>query len=131
MRNSADTIVFAEKVGFSLGDRLYYLKIWHGKNRRGWLSELMQNMVPVDVLRFNEPEISKFIQAMERDPSTFGLLGYASAIEQICRYLDRNQHDKVKANMVSAIAMSETLNDYTRDSFEKHFGFRVLSILES
>lgn len=127
VRNAADTLYFAQQTGYSIGNRLLYMKIWSGNNRRGRLSDVMQNMVPVDVIRFNEKEVSKLIREMEQDRSTFAMLGYSSAIEQICRYLDKSGHGKVKATLSSAISMSESLNEYTRTTIEKYFGVQVYS----
>lgn len=127
IRNAADTLYFAKLAGYSIGDRLLYMKIWSNNNRRGRLHDFMQNMVPVDVIKFNEREVSKLISEMERDKSTFAMLGYSSAIEQICRFLDKSGHGKVKARLSSAISMSETLNDYTKTTIEKYFGVPVYS----
>jgi phenylacetate-CoA ligase len=33
-RNSADTIYFAKRAGFSVGDKLIYLKIWSENNKK-------------------------------------------------------------------------------------------------
>jgi phenylacetate-CoA ligase len=127
VRNAADTLYFAQRTGYSIGDRLLYLKIWSGNNRKGRLGELMQNIVPVDVITFNEKEVSQLIQSMERDRSTFAILGYSSAIERICQYLDGAKRGPVQARLSSAISMSETLNDYTRTTIEKYFGVPVYS----
>ncbi|MBE0666322.1 MAG: CoF synthetase, partial [Bacteroidales bacterium] len=84
-------------------------------------------IIPIDVIRFSDNEISNLIAKMERDPSTFSLLGYSSALELICRYLERTSHGRVKADVSSVIAISETLNDYTRQGVEKYFGVKAVS----
>ena len=95
-RNSADTMYFAEKAGFKVGDKLVYMKIWSENNKKPKLQTWMQNMVPLDVISFNEKEHEALIKMMEADNSTFGFLGYSSALELICKYLDQHNYQKVK-----------------------------------
>jgi len=126
-RNSADTMYFAARAGYQIGDRLMYMKIWSANNKKPTLPGMMQNMVPVDVITFNDKETEALVNRMESDSSNFAFLGYSSALENICRWLDRSNHGKVKARLSSAISMSETLNDYTKQTIEKYFGVPVYS----
>lgn len=127
LRNYADTLYFAGLAGYKTGHRLVYLKIWVKEKMKSPLAYRLQNIVPVDVIRFNDREIEALINRMEKDRSTFGLLGYASALELICRYLGRTGHGPVWADVKSIIAISETLNDNTRESLEKYFGVPAVS----
>lgn len=126
-RNSADTMYFAQKAGYRIGDRLLYMKIWSANNKKASLPGIMQNMVPVDVISFNDKEVAALIQQMEKDNSNFAFLGYSSALELICKWLDKSGYGKVKTTLSSAISMSETLNDYTKTTIEKYFGVPVYS----
>lgn len=126
-RNTADTMYFARKAGYHLGDRLLYMKIWSANNKKAALPGLMQNIVPVDVITFNDAEVEALIGQMESDKSTFSFLGYSSALELICKWLDATGHGKVNTKLSSAISMSETLNDYTKSTIEKYFGVPVYS----
>ncbi len=121
LRNYSDTLYFAGLAGYRPGQRLIYLKIWAKKKMKNPVVYLSQNIVPIDVIHFNDGEIEELISKMECDRSTFSILGYASALELICRYLDRTGHGPVNADVRSVIAMSEALNDYTRQSFEEIF----------
>lgn len=127
LRNYADTIYFAQLAGYKIGHRLIYLKIWVREKMKSNLNYRLQNIVPVDVIRFSDDEISRLINRMERDRSTFGLLGYASALELICRYLERTGHGPVRANVKSIIAISETLEEHTRTRLERYFGVPPVS----
>lgn len=126
-RNSADTIYFAEKSGFKIGSRLVYLKIWSDYNKKGRLEQWMQNIVPVDVIDLNDAKIKDLITKLESDGSTFGLLGYSSALELLARYLEKNSHGKVKARVGSILSMSEALNEYTKYTLPRYFDVPVLS----
>ncbi len=64
---------------------------------------------------------------MQSTKSTFAFLGYASALELICRYLDRNFKRELNIKVSSIIASSESLNDFTRHTFKKYFGVEAVS----
>lgn len=126
-RNSADTMYFAQKAGYNIGDKLMYMKIWSANNKKAVLAGIMQNIVPVDVITFNDKEVAALIKQMESDNSNYAFLGYSSALELICRWLEKTNHGKVKTKLTSAISMSETLNEYTKSTIEKYFGVPVYS----
>lgn len=127
IRNYADTIYFARLSGFEIGCKLLYLKIWATQKMRGRLAYWMQNIVPVDVIHLNDRQIDELINKMESTGSAYGILGYASALELMCRYLDRKNHGPVRAKVKSIIAMSEALNEYTKSSLKKYFGVVAVS----
>lgn len=126
-RNTADTIYFANRVGYKPGHKLFYLKIWSDLNHKSPLLAWMQNVHPVEVIRLSDQEIEKFINLLKKGSGTIGLLGYASAMEQICRYLDKTNAQPLKTNVHSVITMSETLNQYTKDALTKYFGIPAVA----
>jgi phenylacetate-CoA ligase len=126
-RNYADTVYFAGLAGYKIGQRLIYLKIWVASKMRWKPGYWLQNMVPVDVIQLSDDKIELLIKKMEKSKSTFGIIGYASALELICRYLDRKKSLSIETKVDSVIAISETLNDYTRTSMEKYFGVPCVS----
>ena len=57
-----------------------------------------------------------------------GIIGYPSALEQVCRYLDRNhQTIKLPGNVGSIITMAESLHQQTKDRLSKYFGVRPVA----
>lgn len=126
-RNSADTIYFAEKAGFTIGSKLVYLKIWSDYNKKKSLTKWMQNIQTLDVIDLDDKKIEEFIRQLENDNSTFGFLGYSSALELVARYLEKNRKEPVKAKVGSIISMSEALNEYTKITLPVYFNVPVLS----
>jgi len=126
-RNTADTLYFAGLVGFKPGHRLAYLKIWAKEKMASPFQYWIKNVIPVDVIHLNDEQIEGLIRTMEEDRLTYGILGYVSAMELVCRYLDRSGKEKVDASVNSIISMSESLNDYVRVGMEKYFGSKVYS----
>jgi phenylacetate-CoA ligase len=127
IRNNADTIYFASLAGFEPGHRLAYLKIWAKEKMASTFQYWVRNMIPVDVIHLNDTQIEKLIRSMENDRSTFGILGYVSALELVCQYLDRSGKTHVNTKVSSILTMSESLNDYVRMSMEKYFKCKVFS----
>lgn len=126
-RNNADTIFFAGKVGYEIGQRLIYMKIWARQKMAPAYHYWIQNVVPVDVIQLSNHEIKSLIENIESYSGHQGFLGYVSAMEEVCKYLSRTGKETVNANISSIITMSESLNEYTRLSMEKYFGAPVFS----
>ncbi|MCF8448175.1 MAG: CoF synthetase [Bacteroidia bacterium] len=127
LRNYADTIYFAELAGFQIGHRLVYLKIWAKQKMKNPAFYWLQNVRPVDVIKLDEKQIAGLIKEMESQKSTFGILGYSSALELVCQFLDKYHPTPVRAKVNSIITMSESLNEYTKASLQKYFGVPAVS----
>ncbi|MEW7278498.1 CoF synthetase [Aquimarina sp. 2201CG1-2-11] len=128
VRNMADTIYFSEKAGFKIGNKLTYFRLWNAYEKKGFISKLLQNVVPVEIFELKNKEVVKdVIDRLSKSNDSNSWLGYASGYETICRYLDKNETPKVKGKLKSVIAMSERLNDYTKQGVYKHFGTEVVS----
>lgn len=127
LRNSADTIYFAHLSVYDIGDSVIFMKVWVDQNMKSSLRLWMENMIPVDVFRLDDTRIKDLLRRLENDISMCVLVGYASALELVCKYLERNYKDNVNANVRSVIAISETLNDYTKKTLQKYFHAPVVS----
>jgi len=127
LRHSADTIFFAEMAGYNLGDRLIYMKVWVKQNKNTPLNYWIENIIPIDVGGLDDVIIEDLLHQIEIQRATYNILGYASALESICKYLEKRNYGRVKADVKSVIAMSETLNDYTKKTMQKYFNAPVVS----
>ncbi len=128
LRNMADTIFFSENAGFKIGNRLTYFRMWNAFEKKSFTTRVLQNIVPIDVFEFRDEKlIQQVIDDLPNSKSSDSWLGYASAYEEICKYLDRNDYSVVPNNLKSIIAMSERLNDYTKQSVLKYFDTEVVS----
>ncbi len=126
-RNHGDTLYFGELAGYELGNKLYYLKIWaKQKMANPWMYKL-QNIVPVDVIDLNDDKVHQMVKEMESTNQKISILGYVSALEHFIRYAEKRNVQKIKANIVSVITMSEGLSKETKTKLEKIFGCSVVS----
>ncbi len=126
-RHTADVHFFWESVGHAWGTRFFYLKIWNAKNSKGKLAKTMQNIVPIDVFKLNDDKIKGLLDSIKTDTSPKSILGYASALDRIVKYLERNPTDMSKAKVVSIIAMSESLDGPTKKALNMYFDCPVVS----
>lgn len=127
-RNTADVIYFEKLAGFKLGMRLYFIRGWNDATKKGRFTSWFQNVINVSVFDLSDNQvIQKLVKAIENDRSHIALLGYASAFNTICKYLDSIHADPVKANIKGIIAMSEALHDYTKSAMMKYFNAPVVS----
>lgn len=126
-RNSADTLYFSELGDYTLGNRLFYLKIWADEKMASPIHYFFQNIIPVDVIKLDDNKIYDLINKISKYRGSISLLGYVSAFESICKYLDRNQYNSPVSKVESIITMSESLDDYTKNRLEYYFGVKPLS----
>ncbi|AXT49814.1 CoF synthetase [Aquimarina sp. BL5] len=128
LRNIADTIYFSEKAGFNIGFKLTYFRLWNAFEKKGVLNRFLQNIVPIDVFDLKDKSlIDRVIDTLSKSSSSNSWLGYASAYKEICKHLDSKNSSPISSNLKSVIAMSERLDDYTKQSIYKYFGTEVVS----
>lgn len=127
LRNSADAIFFTHMAGYCLGERMIYMKIWVKEKMKNAVEYWMENIIPIDVIKLDDTQIGELLYKMEIEKSTYTLIGYSSALELVCKYLEKKNYSRVKSHVRTAIAMSETLNDYTKITLQKYFDIPVVS----
>ena len=126
-RNSADTIYFSKQVGFKIGYKLLYLRHWNKYYKKSKILSWVQNIYPIEVLSLNEAYISNLIDKIEHDKSNKIWIGFPSAFEQICKYLDKIRSKPIQGNLKGVVAMAEGLNEYTKESMERYFNTSIVS----
>ncbi|WP_062054900.1 hypothetical protein [Aquimarina longa] len=127
-RNTSDNLYFSNKAGYKIGQRLIYIKIWPENYKPNILSPLWwKNIIPQSVFQLSDSDIKRFLDELKNDSNHKSFIGYSSAYEKICRYLDATKSEKIDAKVDSIITISETLNEYTRNALKKYFGVSPLS----
>ncbi len=125
-RNTADTIYFSKLAGFRIGFRLIFFRLWDAFEKKGSLGRILQNVVPVDIFDLQKDAAKKQLLQKMRTSSSLSWLGYASAFESMCKYLEKQRSGKV-TSLRSAIAISESLNAYTKQAMTTYFDVDVVS----
>lgn len=127
-RGMADNLYFSKRSGYQIGHKLIYIKIWPDQVKVNFLSkEWFQNIFPQSVFNLKDKDIQDFVDMLTRDTSKKSILSYASALEHICKYLDKTNAPAIQGNIRSIIGFAEGLNDYTRSRIKKYFGLEPIS----
>lgn len=128
VRNKADSLYFSKRAGYEIGQQLVYVKIWPEDYKQSMFSKSwFQNIYPQSVFKLNDNDIVDLINHLTTGTDKKSFLGYPSAFEKICKYLDKINSEPIQCNTTSIIAMSEVLNEYTYDSMLKYFGVAPVS----
>ncbi len=126
-RNTADTIYFSELAGYKLGYKLLFLRHWNAYYKKSKIKNWLQNIYPIEVLNLYKNDIDNLLEKFKKDPSYKSWLGFPSAFEQICRYLDSIESKPIDANITASIGMAEAVNDYTKQRMEYYFKAPMVS----
>ncbi|WP_418501184.1 CoF synthetase [Flagellimonas sp.] len=127
IRNTADTIYFAKQAGFTIGDKLLYLRLWNKKLKKKRVPAFLQNIVQINIEDLENRKIEKLINDLQKDKSPKGWLGYPSGLEKICDYLDSIDSKPIDCNVKSIIGMSEGLSYHVRSRMWYYFDAPMVS----
>lgn len=126
-RNLADTVFFASRVGYEIGEQLIYIKIWSKsfglKNLKGFL----KNVTKHSVYKLGDTDISLLLNKINIRTKSLNMIAYASSFEKIANYLEKTNSRPLECKMNSMIAISERLNEFTKKAIEKYFGCQMVS----
>ncbi|MDN3667143.1 CoF synthetase [Algibacter miyuki] len=126
-RNNADTIYFSELAGFKIGYQLWYIRHWAANFKNSNLKNRLQNLKPIEVLDLQPNQISAIIKQLQETPGHKGFLGFPSAFEQICKFLDEEKAQPLDTNITSIIGMAEAVNSYTKARMAYYFKTPMVS----
>jgi len=127
LRNTADTLFFAKLANYEVGNKLIYFRDWDG-NAKGKLAAFMQNLVLINSNDLQEDIIKDFLLHLKNDhTSRINMIGYPSAFEIVCDYLDKNQPSIKIDNVTSIITIAEALDSNTKSRLKKYFNCPVVS----
>ena len=126
-RHTADVRFFWESVGHAYGTRFFYLRVWTDQNKKSKIVQKNQNIIPIDVFKMDDKSIYTFLNDISSTNYPKSILGYASALDKIAKYLQRNPRDMSNANVISVVAMSESLDTPTKNALNDCFNCPVVS----
>lgn len=126
-RNLADTVFFASRAGYKIGEQLVYIKLWSKnfglKNLKGFLKNVKKH----SVYKLDDEDISQLIGKINKESKSLNMIAYASSFEKIANYLEKTNAEPLKCKMNSMIAISERLSDYTKTTIDKYFNCQMVS----
>ena len=123
----AGLISINDGIGWKLGARFMFMRVWGSGHDEGRLSQMMSNVVPVDVMDFDDAKKEAIRQRLLADKQLVYILGYATALESLSEYLIRCGEEPEKLGLKMVIADSENLSEDAKQTIEKAFGCPVLN----
>ncbi|WP_318308138.1 phenylacetate--CoA ligase family protein [Flagellimonas crocea] len=124
-RNTADVIVFLELAGGVFGDRLFFLKLWDDKNRKGELTSWIQNIYAHNVMDSSDSDMEKLLYKLEKCRFSKNIMGYPSFFEELCCYLNSSENKPEIKGVNTIISFAESLKENERKQMEEFFGAPV------
>lgn len=122
----AELIYFNEIVGQNLGDKFIFYRVWTDKNKKSKLEQIKQNLLPIDILRLDDNNLSYIVDILLKDKKVKSTLAYASTYDMIYKYMKEN-HIKGDFGVKAMVSSSEVLTDETRDGLENIIGCKVIN----
>jgi phenylacetate-CoA ligase len=125
-RNQADAIALARLAGYEVGMPMLYLRAWQGQYRPARLQAWVRAVVPVEVVELDEARARGILAGVRRRGRPVTLLGYGSALEELCRALDAGA-PSVNGLVPAVVAVGEAPSDYLRAAVPRHFGHPLVT----
>lgn len=125
-RVSAEVIYYSEKVGYSVGNKLIYLRGLTAKTKKNPIKLWLQNEDLIDVSKLGNENIKEVIEGMNRASSSTIVLSYASTLDLISNYCQQNDIKSIN-NFSGVISSSEMLLNDTRERVSELFKCDVVS----
>lgn len=122
--HQAGLINLNHSIGWNLGERFLFFRVWGVSHASSKLSQLMSNTIPVDVVDFNNEKKEQIRHKLLTDQSLHLMLGYASAIDSLTDYLSQ-YNEKYGIKLI--ISDSENLSETAKKKIESVFQCSVLN----
>lgn len=121
-RVSAETFYWGALAGYEFGIPLYHLKIWTDRNRIGHVSQLLGNIVPVDVTSMSSSEMVAMLARAGEKNKRVSVISYSSALGDIAREVRGKELSLPRQTIASIIGQSEALAPSVRAGLAEAFG---------
>jgi len=126
-RVNAEIIYYSEKVNYSVGDNLIFLRSLNEANNKTKFKQWIQNENLIDINNLNDQNIEKLLKQLEkRTKNGSVLLSYASTLDELTRFYNKNNIMNT-FNVKGMISGAEMLYDETRTAMEKLFDCQCVS----
>ena len=127
IRNTADTLYFLASGNYEIGEKLYDLEVWRQIGMSSPFITRMKNLEYVDITQFTDKAITDFLQTLKAVSQPQHLIGFVTAFEQICKYLDTVNSKPLQTSVISIFTISEYLSAESKNKIQYYFQVPVVS----
>lgn len=126
LRNRADGMFMGAMAGYYVGMKMGFVRVWVHNVRENPLRLFAENMIMVDSSDLSDEAICRMLQDF-RQKKVKCLIGYASALGEISRCMDRHGMDGGTFSISSIIPISENMPQPVKKRLSEQFGCPVQS----
>ncbi len=124
--DTADGIFFGAMAGYYIGMKMGFLRVWVHSTMKSKLRLFAENMIMVDTSNLGDDAIREMLD-MFKKKKVKCLIGYASSLAEISRYIDRYKVDTSGFRVRSIIPISESMPPAARKRLSEQFSCPVQS----
>ncbi|UNY98402.1 CoF synthetase [Zhouia spongiae] len=126
-RNAADNLFFAEKSGYKIGEKLYYIRHWDQYNKKGLLEFWLKNMVMHPISSMADDDIEKLLDKIRKDKKNVNIISYASGLEKIAQFIKKTSPQKAPFhNIKSILSIAEAISETSKSILSDYFNTPVI-----
>ena len=122
--DTADGIFFGAMAGYYIGMKMGFLRVWVHGIKKSALRLFAENMIMVETSSLGDADIRKMLD-MFKKKKVKCLIGYASSLAELSRYIDRNDVDTSRFSICSIIPISESMPPAARKRLAEQFSCPV------
>lgn len=114
-------------VGWKIGDRYAFMRAWTGHYNNMGFQQFKQNMIPIEVTKFDIKEMDRFRELLKKDKRIEVIIGYSSSLSELADYMLERKDSPDMFHVRVIIADSDTLTPEGKANLEKVFGCPVIN----
>ncbi len=124
--NTADSIFLSALGGYRIGDRIAFIRVWVDNVKKSRLQLFMENSIMMESSSLSDEAIRGMLDVIRRKGIRV-ITGYASALGEISRYIDRTGMDLSGFRVQAILPISESMPSPVRERLSAQFGCPVRS----
>ena len=124
--NTGDSIFLSALGNYRIGEKMAFIRVWVNNVRKSKTQLLMENSIMMDSSSLSDESIAEMLRCI-RSEKVKCLIGYASALEEISKYIEREKPYMGDFEVHSIIPISESMPEGVRKLLSEQFGCPVQS----
>ena len=125
--NTAASIFLGTAAGYYIGMKTAFIRMWVGDHApKSRLSQIAENLLPIDCSNMDEAAAGDILKTLQKKKVEI-LIGYASVLGELSRYIDNHMIDTGRFSIRAVIPVSETMPFPVRERISEQFGCPVRS----
>ncbi len=126
LMNTADSIFLSAVGGYRIGEKVAFIRVWVDNVKKSRIRLIAENSIMMESSSLSDEAIAEMLDCIQKEKVKC-ITGYASALGEISRYIDRKTVDMSRFCVHAILPISETMPDPVRERLSAQFGCPVRS----